>query len=233
MNMRYGGYFVTGADTGVGKTRVSAALLLALRSRGLRAVGMKPVASGCFRENGALRNEDALLLQAHSSEETPYERVNPYAFEPPIAPHIAAAQTGVTVEFGHISACFAALRARADCVVVEGVGGWEAPLTDTANVADLARLLDLPVILVVGLRLGCLNHAILTQRAIEQAGLPCLGWVANAVDEAMPRREENIATLRQRLPAPCLAELPHGPMTAEWLENAAARLKQALARVRG
>lgn len=228
MKTNYPGIFITGTDTGVGKTRVSAALLLALRAMGLSAVGMKPVASGCHRENGAMRNEDAVLLQRHSSVGMPYELVNPYAFEPPIAPHLAAAQAGLTVDFERIRACFAQLGERAGCVVVEGAGGWEAPLTDTANVSDLARMLGLPVILVVGLRLGCLNHAILTARAIEQAGLPFAGWVANTLDETMPFREENVATLRQRLSAPCLAVLPHGALSPESLKNAAARLRRGL-----
>jgi dethiobiotin synthetase len=231
VNALYPGFFVTGTDTGVGKTRVSAALLLALRSLGLSAAGMKPVASGCFRDNGRLRHEDALLLQAQGSQEMPYELVNPYAFEPPVSPHLAAARVGVTVDFAHILACFRQLCERADGVVVEGVGGWETPLTETATVDDLALQLNLPVILVVGLRLGCLNHAILTARAIERSGLPFLGWVANAVDATMQFREENIAALHQRLAAPCLAVIPHGELTAEWLASAGASLKTSLATV--
>ena len=229
MKTTYPGVFVTGTDTGVGKTRVSAALLRALRAMGLSVAGMKPVASGCHREQGALRNEDAVLLQAHSSARTSYELVNPYAFEPAVSPHLAAAHAGRAVDFECIHACFDQLRAQADCVVVEGVGGWETPLTETATVADLALELNLPVILVVGLRLGCLNHAILTRHAIERSGLPLLGWVANAVDDALAFPEANVATLRRRLAAPCLAVLPHGALTMEWLDSAAAGLKDGVA----
>jgi len=231
MSAPYPGLFVTGTDTGVGKTRVSVALLHALRAMGFSAVGMKPVASGCYPENGALRNEDAVLLRTHSSAKMPYELVNPYAFKPPVSPHLAAVQGGLAVDFAHIRARLDQLREQVDCVVVEGVGGWEAPLTETANVSELARCLDLPVILVVGLRLGCLNHAILTARAIERTGLPFLGWMANTLDETMPFREENVAALRQRLAARCLAVLPHGELSAEWLASAGERLKTALATV--
>lgn len=222
------GFFVTGTDTGVGKTRVSAALLLALRELGISAAGMKPVASGCRREEGGFRNDDALLLQAQSSVGMPYELVNPYAFEPSVSPHIAAGRAGVAVDFARIRTCFRQLEERADCVVVEGVGGWETPLTDSAGVADLARDLNLPVILVVALRLGCLNHAILTARAVERAGLPFAGWVANSLENDMPFRDENLATLRRRLTAPCLAVLPWGELTGGWLANAAEQIGQGL-----
>ena len=201
--------FVTGTDTGVGKSLAAATLLEALRARGCRVVGMKPVASGCEESAEGLRNEDAVLLRAHSHGAPDYALVNPYAFAPPIAPHIAAAQTGIRIELGPIERAIAALCTKADCIIVEGVGGWCAPLSPTLMQSDVARALRLPVILVVGLRLGCLNHAILSARAIAADGCSLLGWIGSRIDPDMPYVEENIATLRARLPAPCLGVLPH------------------------
>lgn len=201
--------FVTGTDTGVGKTLVCASLLSALAARGIRASGMKPVASGCAETSEGLRNEDALELIAHSSVSAPYAQVNPYALREPIAPHIAAEQEGVEIRLDPLRAAFDALCTNADCVVVEGVGGWCAPLSATLMQADLASALQLPVVLVVGLRLGCLNHALLSARAIAADGCRLLGWIGSRVDARMARTEENIATLRQRLAAPCLGVLPY------------------------
>lgn len=212
------GFFITGTDTGVGKTLVSCVLLHALRARGLRAAGMKPVASGCEQTPAGLRNADALALQAASSSPPDYATLNPYAFAPAIAPHLAAQAAGVTMDFARITSCYQALARQADAVVVEGAGGWRVPLGPSGDMADLAAALGLPVILVVGLRLGCLNHARLSAEAIRTRGLPLAGWVANALDPDMAERAANVATLIQTLPAPCLGQLPYqatiGPAAA-------------------
>lgn len=204
-------FFVTGTDTGAGKSLASAALLHALRARGLSAVGMKPVASGCERTGAGLRNEDALLLQAASEPRPAYADVNPYALLQPLAPELAAADDGVDVALAPITSAYARLSAQADAVVVEGVGGWAAPLTATLDQIDLVRALDLPVVLVVGLRLGCINHARLTARAIEADGARLVGWIASEVDPGMARIDDNFRLLRERLPVPCWGRLPHRP----------------------
>lgn len=205
------GVFVTGTDTGVGKTHASCALLAALRAHGLRTVGMKPVASGCEATPEGWRNEDALALIAASDPAPAYADCNPFAFAEPIAPHIAARATGTAIELATLRAAYARLAQGADRIVVEGVGGWLAPLSDSLMQADLARALELPVILVVGLRLGCLNHALLSARAIEGDGCRLAGWIANRIDPAMARAEENLATLRERIGAPLLGVLDHQP----------------------
>ena len=202
------GVFVTGTDTGVGKTLVSASLLAALNADGSRAVGMKPVASGCERTIEGLRNDDALALLAQSYDAPDYALVNPFALPEPIAPHIAAREAGIEISLGPIDAAFAALSTNIDCVVVEGVGGWNVPLSDTLMQSDLVRSLKVPVILVVGIRLGCINHALLSARAIAGDGVELLGWIGNYIDRHMLRVDENIATLRERLSAPCLGILP-------------------------
>ena len=204
------GVFIAGTDTGVGKTFFSCALLHALRDEGLRALGMKPVASGCERTPQGLRNEDALALIAASDPQPNYAMCNPYAFEPAIAPHLAAVDANIDIDFSRIESAHAHLAARADCVVVEGVGGWRVPLSDSLEAADIPRRLNLPVILVVGLRLGCINHARLSARAILDDGCELLGWIGNAIDPAMERRQDNIKTLRRLLPAPFLGVLAHG-----------------------
>lgn len=204
-------FYVTGTDTGIGKTIASTALLHALRARGQRAVGMKPVASGCTREADGWRNEDALALQDASAPRPAYDDLNPYALPLPLAPELAAADAGVQLELAPITAAFARLRAQADVVVVEGVGGWAAPLSATLDQADLARALGLPVVLVVGLRLGCLNHARLSAAAIAADGLQCIGWIGNEIDPAMERIDDNMAMLRARLPMPCWGRLPYQP----------------------
>ena len=201
------GFFVTGTDTGVGKTMFSAALLQRFGALGLRAAGMKPVAAGS--RDGS--NEDIEALIAASSPGLDRKLVCPYLFDAPIAPHIAASETGITIDLAVIERAFGALSAQADVVVIEGVGGFRVPLNERDDAADMARRLGLPLILVVGLRLGCLNHALLTRDAIESAGLTLTGWVANRIDPGMARAGENIQALLERLRAPLLADVPFGP----------------------
>jgi dethiobiotin synthetase len=203
------GVFVTGTDTGAGKSIAAAALLSALSDGGRRAAGMKPVASGCRATPAGLRNDDAELLIAHSAGAPPYARVNPYALAEPVAPHLAARAAGIEIALEPIAAAFAALCTSVDCIVVEGVGGWAVPLSAALMQADLVRALRLPVVLVVGLRLGCINHALLGARAIAADGCELIGWIGNCVDPAMARVDENVETLRERLPAPCLGVLPY------------------------
>jgi dethiobiotin synthetase len=201
--------FVTGTDTGVGKTLVSAALLHALSKHHARVVGMKPVAAGTQCINGVPANDDVLALRAASSLAVPPELDNPVLLPDPVSPHIAAARAGVQIGIAHLVACHRVLATLADAVVVEGAGGFQVPLSATETGADLAQALGLPVVLVVGLRLGCLNHALLTAEAIRARGLTLAGWVANHVDPAMLAQEDNIAFLRQRLQAPLIASIPH------------------------
>lgn len=208
---RYDRLYLTGTDTGAGKTLAGCALLHALRSRGLRAVGMKPVASGCERTPEGWRNADALALQAASDPRPDYADINPFALPEPLAPELAARAAGTEVALPPLQAAFARLRAQADVVVVEGVGGWAAPLSAKLDQRDLVHALDLPVVLVVGMRLGCLNHARLSAAAIAADGARLAGWIATEVDPHMACREENLALLRARLPAPCLGHLPHDP----------------------
>jgi len=205
------GIFVSGTDTGVGKTCASTALLHGLRARGLRASGMKPVASGCRAAPGGLRNEDAQALLAASDPVPAYADCNPFALAEPIAPHIAARLAGVTIEVAAVHAAFARIAEGTDRVVVEGVGGWAVPLSEQAMQADLVRALGLPVVLVVGLRLGCLNHALLTARAIAADGCVLAGWIANRIDPSMPFAEANLHTLQSRIDAPLLGVIEHAP----------------------
>jgi len=207
MNAR--GVYITGTDTGVGKSVASAALLHALRSRGQRAIGMKPVASGCDATPDGLRNEDALLLQAASDPRADYADINPYALPQPLAPELAAADAGVTIALAPIVAAYARLASRADVVVVEGVGGWAAPLSASLDQVDVVRALDLPVVLVVGLRLGCLNHARLTARAIAADGVVLAGWICNDIDPAMARADDNFAMLQRIMGVPCWGRMHH------------------------
>lgn len=202
------GFFVTGTDTGVGKTVVSVALTRALVARGLRVGVMKPIASGSDPTPQGLRNSDAVALMAAANVATPYDVVNPYCFLPPISPHIAAHESGVTIDLALLRERYEAIADAADCVLVEGAGGWLAPIGDAISMADLAVALELPAILVVGLRLGCLNHALLTRASIAARGVPFAGWVANAVDPLFERSAENLATLTARLAAPPLAHVP-------------------------
>ncbi|MBF8721057.1 MULTISPECIES: dethiobiotin synthase [Pseudomonas] len=202
-------YFIAGTDTDVGKTTIAAGLLHAALSQGLSTLGAKPVASGCTMTAKGLRNADALALIDQSSVKLPYEQVNPFAFEPAIAPHVAAREAGVSLQ---VSTLLGAMRhvldQGADFTLVEGAGGWRVPLSGHANLSDLAIALKLPVILVVGVRLGCINHALLSAEAIARDGLQLAGWVANIVDPRTSRLEENLASLAERLPAPCLGRVP-------------------------
>lgn len=203
------GLFITGTDTGCGKTEITLALMRSLQNQGYRVLGMKPVASGSEQSGEGLRNSDALRIQDAGSLAVPYELVNPYAFEPPIAPHIAAARVGKAIQSKAILNCYQALAELADCVIVEGVGGWRVPLGDDLEVADLPGLLETPVVLVVGLRLGCLNHALLSTDSIVAKGCVFAGWVANELDSQMPCLEENLHFLDQRIPAPRLGRIDH------------------------
>ncbi|MBN8717455.1 MAG: dethiobiotin synthase [Stenotrophomonas sp.] len=203
--------YVTGTDTGIGKTLASCALLHALRGHGLRAAGMKPVASGCERLDAEWRNADALALQAAGEPGVAYADINPFALEHPLAPELAARDSGVEVSLLPILAAHARVADNADALIIEGVGGWAAPLSASLMQADLVRALRLPVLLVVGLRLGCLNHALLSARAIAADGAHLAGWIASHVDPDMARVEDNIEMLRARLPAPCWGVLPHAP----------------------
>ncbi len=203
-------WFVTGTDTNVGKTLVSCALLHALRARGLSAVGMKPVASGCHSTADGMRHGDAEALMVASSVSFDYAAVNPYALRAATAPHLAAQAEGVTISIDTIAQGFARVQALADAVVVEGVGGWAVPIDATRTMADVAARLRLPVVLVVGLRLGCLNHALLTVAAIEHAGCRLAGWVANHLSsDANGVLKDYVAALRERLAAPLLGEIPY------------------------
>lgn len=202
------GLFVTGTDTGIGKTRVALSLMLWLQRRGLRVLGMKPVASGCRRMGGVLRNDDALQLQQAGSVPVPYEWVNPYAYELPVAPSIAAELSGQCVDLDVIAASCRQLARECDVVVVEGVGGWEAPLDNTLNVSDLAAAIGFPVVLVVGLRLGCINHALLTERAIVRSAASYRGWCANACCSDFPFADANLRTLEARLSGRRLGAIP-------------------------
>ncbi|MBP8184741.1 MAG: dethiobiotin synthase [Pseudomonas sp.] len=202
-------YFITGTDTDVGKTTIAAGLLRAARLAGLSTAAVKPVAAGCELSADGLRNSDALALLAECSTRLRYAEVNPVALAPAIAPHLAAAEAGVSLEVAALTAAVQAVLAKqADFSLVEGAGGWRVPLNDSATLADVAIALQLPVIVVVAVRLGCINHALLTVEAIERDGLRVAGWVANLLEPQMPRLEENIASLAARLQAPCLGRVP-------------------------
>lgn len=202
------GLFITGTDTDCGKTEVTLALMHALAARGLRVLGMKPVATGARPGPDGLMNSDARRLLAAGSFPMPYGLVNPYAFAPAIAPHVAAGMDGVVIDAAPILDAYRTLAAQADRVLVEGVGGWRVPLGPSLAVSDLPLLLDLPVVLVVGLRLGCLNHSLLSAEAIRASGARLVGWIANCRDPAMAALDENIATLAALIDAPNLGVLP-------------------------
>ncbi|WP_060477438.1 MULTISPECIES: dethiobiotin synthase [Pseudomonas] len=202
-------YFIAGTDTDVGKTTIAAGLLHAARLQGLSTLGAKPVASGCTMTAKGLRNSDAQALIDESSIKLDYQQVNPFAFEPAIAPHVAAREAGVALEVAALARAMRhVLDQGADFTLVEGAGGWRVPLSDQANLSDLAIALKLPVILVVGVRLGCINHALLSAEAIARDGLQLAGWVANVIEPKTARLEENLASLAERLPAPCLGRVP-------------------------
>lgn len=216
-------YFVTGTDTEIGKTTIAAGLLHAARRAGLSTAAAKPVASGCQLTTEGLRNDDALALLAQCSVPLRYAEVNPKAFAPAIAPHLAARDAGVRLEVPELNAAVRLVLSKgADFTLVEGAGGWRVPLTGMATLADLACALQLPVILVVGVRLGCINHAVLTAEAIVADGLRLAGWVANVVDPHAARLQDNLDTLGERLSAPCIGQVPH--LSAATPEQVAAHL---------
>lgn len=227
MNAR--GVFITGTDTGVGKTVVATGLVRALVAQGRRVAVMKPIASGSERTSEGLRNEDALALMAVSNVLAPYAIVNPYCFEPPISPHIAADDVGIRIDLAQIRRSFESLAERSDWLVAEGAGGWLAPIGAATSIRDLAQTLHLPVVMVVGLRLGCINHALLTKLAIESHGARFAGWVANTIDPEMARRTENLETLIRLIGEPPLAIVPS--LTPEaaplQLSDAATKLRAA------
>ena len=206
-------YFITGTDTEIGKTTIAAALLHAARLSGLSTAAVKPVAAGCERTDEGLRNEDALALMSQCQPSIGYELINPVALEAAVAPHIAAQEEGVALPAEMLAAaCQTVFEGNADLTLVEGAGGWRVPLNGQQTLADLAGMLGIPVVMVVGMRLGCINHALLTAEAIRADGLVLAGWVANRVDPAMSRPDENLATLEQLIDAPCLGVVP-------WLEQ--------------
>lgn len=202
-------FFIAGTDTDVGKTVIAAGLLAAANSRGLSTVAIKPVAAGCEQTSEGLRNEDALLLQQTMSLKLPYEQVNPVALQPAIAPHIAAVQAGRRLLAAQlVGYCQGVLMQRADVAIIEGAGGWRVPLNRAETLANVAKELQAPVILVVGMKLGCINHALLTVEAIVRDGVPLAGWVANQLDDGMPCYAENLQSLKSLIAAPCLGEVP-------------------------
>jgi dethiobiotin synthetase len=201
-------FFITGTDTDVGKTLISAGLLVAAKDNGLTTAALKPVAAGCEKTAAGLRNSDALMLQSVITQTLPYEQINPIALEAAIAPHIAAQQEKRSVSVDRLAGFCRGVLSSADFTIVEGAGGWRVPINPRETMADLAKNLQLPVIMVVSMRLGCLNHALLTFEAIVRDGLPLAGWVANCIDADMPVLQENIDSLLARLPIPCLATVP-------------------------
>ncbi len=219
-------FFITGTDTDAGKTSVAAGLLCAAKQQGCSTLAMKPVASGCDMSAEGLRNSDALALIAQSTVQLPYTQINPYAFAPAIAPHIAAQEAGVELSVADLyRTAQVILQQQADFTLIEGAGGWRVPISNAEFLSDFAIALQLPVILVVGVKLGCINHALLTAQAIINDGLELAGWVANVVDPSCARLAENLATLQQLMPAPCLAEVPH--LTSASAEHVAEYVKQA------
>ena len=203
-------YFITATDTDAGKTFVTTGLLEALSKSGFKTLGFKPVASGCVMTEYGLRNEDALKIINAADSKIDYSLINPYAFEAPIAPHIAAHNVGVSINLQTIADTIFNSLNDIDYVLVEGVGGWMVPLNDQQTMADLAALLNFPVIIVVNMRLGCINHALLTVDAIEQKGLNIAGWLANQAENSMELLQENIASIESRLSPPLLGVIPHG-----------------------
>ena len=198
-------YFIVGTDTGVGKTFIASRIVQQFANQGYKTVGMKPIASGCEKNaQGEWVNEDVTALTNASNVQAPLNIINPYRFQPAIAPHIAASQAGVNIEIAKISQCFSTLQQQADIVIVEGAGGFLVPINPQETLADLAVALKLPIILVVGMRLGCINHALLTVEAIKQRGLHLAGLVANQIDPQMPVFQENLESLKTRIDAPLL-----------------------------
>ncbi|AOZ50705.1 dethiobiotin synthase [Chromobacterium vaccinii] len=205
------GYFITGTDTEIGKTHSAVELVRSYREQGKIVLAMKPVASGCeILPDGGWWNDDVARLAAATGQ-TDLELMNPYRFLPPVSPHIAAREAGVEIELPRIVDHCRRLREQADIVLVEGAGGWLAPLSDSLFMSDMAQALALPVILVVGMRLGCINHALLTAKAVRDSGLELAGWVANCAQPPQAAYAENLATLKRHIPAPLLLEIPYRP----------------------
>ena len=203
------GLFITGTDTGIGKTFFTLAAIHALQQKGIKTTAMKPVASGAELIQGQLRNEDALAMQQAIDHAVPYERINPYCFSPPVSPHLAAAQAQTRIDLEVIKMNYHKLIEDEQFVLVEGVGGWLTPLSETAAVADLAKVFNLPVVLVVGMRLGCLNHALLTAQAIERCGFRLAGWVANSIDPDCVFIQEQIDYLASHLGSLPILNIPY------------------------
>ncbi|RJX33057.1 MAG: dethiobiotin synthase [Oxalobacter sp.] len=210
MNARFD-CFITGTDTDVGKTLVSAALLHTLTQQGVRCAGMKPVAAGATLRDGTWRNNDAESLAAAASVKLPPDLVTPFLLRTPASPHIAASIDNLTIDAASIAAAYRKICAQTDAVVVEGVGGFRVPLAQHYDTADMAVQFGLPIVLVVGVRLGCLNHALLTAESITARGLKLAGWVANTLDTTMPYFVENVSTLKAMLSAPLIGVIPHLP----------------------
>jgi len=231
------GVFVAGTDTGAGKTRLSLGLLRALRTAGWRAIGMKPVASGTITTDLGIINEDVTSIIAESSRDmlpsVAARDINPYCFEWPVSPHIGAERVGIFVDIEQIVAAYERLAAASEAVVVEGTGGWMTPIGPRTTMADVASALELPVILVVGLRLGCLNHALLSAEAIEHSGCTLIGWVGNMLDPSMQALSENLESLKQRLPAPPLGLLARTPDAGRDSEALAAAAQFLMSTFRG
>ncbi len=203
------GVFIIGTDTGIGKTWFTLALMEALKKYQNQVAGMKPIASGAQLNNGKLMNGDARLIMQHCSEPTDYELINPIVFELPVSPHIAARQINQKIKMEQIISCYKKLAINNEKIIVEGVGGWRVPLSDKLSIVDLVRSLDLPVILVVGLKLGCISHALLTAEAIEADGIRLIGWVSSRCEKGYLCANETIETLMHDMPCPYLADLPH------------------------
>ncbi len=202
------GVFITGTDTETGKTRVTLGLMSAIQSSGLTVCGMKPLASGASKIKNVLLNEDALSIQQQASIHIDYQDINPYVYQQPIAPHLAAEKTGECIDIGKILESFKKIEQKSDYIVVEGVGGWRVPINKNKTLADLVRALNLPVIIVVGIRLGCINHALLSAEAIRADGLILSGWIANRIDKDYAEGDETIRSIAERIVAPKIADIP-------------------------
>lgn len=203
------GFFITGTDTDVGKTTVALGLMAAFKKNGLSVAAFKPVSAGCVKTQTGLRNEDAVQLMQQASVKFPYEIVNPYAFEPAIAPHIAAAEKNLEMELDTIVQAYQKIATEVDVVIVEGAGGWLVPLNETQTMADVASALQLDIIQVIGLKLGCLNHSLLTAESISTHGLTQIGWITNQCASDMPYQKNNILSLQQRLSGELLGDIPN------------------------
>lgn len=222
-------YFIAGTDTGVGKTRVACALLTAARAAGHRVAGMKPVSAGLIEHDGRMINDDVLEMLHFSGQNDPLEDINPFALNWPVSPHIAAKKAGISIDIATIVAAAERLARGRDLLFIEGAGGWHAPISMSATMADVAQALGAPVLLVVGLKLGCLSHARLTLAAIRASGLPLAGWIVNEIDPKMLEKTENVATLEAIFDQPALAALPFSLAAS----GDPARCAPALARLPG